>query len=151
MGPALAGKKVAVYGLAKSGLSAIRLLVRERAQVTAVDKATREQLGATATQLEHDGVRLWLAQDPRAALLQSELIVVSPGVPLSLPELQEAKQKGIAVWGEVELAFRFLPSAPLVGITGTNGKSTTTALTGKLFEAGGRRVFVGGNLGLPLS
>jgi len=76
---------------------------------------------------------------------------VSPGVPLALPELQAARAAGVSVWGEVELAGRLLTEAPMYGITGTNGKSTTTALTGELFLKGGRRTFVGGNLGRPLS
>lgn len=150
--PALAGKKVAVYGLAKSGLAAIRLCQREGAEVTAVDKATRAQLGERAESLEQQGVSLQLGNDAGAVLQSADLIVVSPGVPLALPELQAATRAGVPVWGEVELASRFLPKgAPFIGITGTNGKSTTTALCGALFAAGQRRPFVGGNLGLPLS
>lgn len=142
-----------MYGLAKSGLAAIRLLVREGAEVTAIDKATRDALGATATELESLGVRLRIGgEDPGAALREAEVVVVSPGVPLSLPELAAARDAGVEVIGEVELAWRFIAgTGPVIGITGTNGKSTTTALTGKLIEAAGKRVFVGGNLGLPLS
>ncbi len=150
MNSSLSGKTVVVYGLAKSGLSAIRLLQREGARVVAVDKATREALGETATRLEREGVRLHLAQDPARVLREADLVVVSPGVPLALPELRVAREAGVPVLGEVELASRFL-GGRFIGITGTNGKSTTTALCGTLFQAAGRRTFVGGNLGLPLS
>ena len=152
MKPELAGKKVAVFGLGKSGRAAIRLLRRERAEVTAVDQASAADLGETAAQLDREGVRLCLGGGDLAGVLRAaQLLVVSPGVPLSLPAIDAARSAGVPVWGEVELAWRFLPPAPLVGITGTNGKSTTTALCGALFQAAGRRPFVGGNLGSPLS
>ena len=79
-------------------------------------------------------------------------MVVSPGVPLALPEIRRRARAGVPVWGEVELAWRFLSRrCRCIGITGTNGKSTTTALTGELFARSGRRTFVGGNLGRPLA
>jgi UDP-N-acetylmuramoylalanine--D-glutamate ligase len=151
MRPGLAGKKVAVFGLAKSGLAAIRLLLRDGARVAAIDQASESALGEVAARLRRDGVSLCLGSDPSGVLGEADLVVVSPGVPLSLPSLEAARAAGVPIWGEVELAWRFVRPAPLVGVTGTNGKSTTTALCGKLFEAGGRRPFVGGNLGLPLS
>jgi UDP-N-acetylmuramoylalanine--D-glutamate ligase len=151
MTPALAGKNVAVFGLARSGLAAIRLLLREGARVTAVDQSRELAVGETAARLQREGVTLFLGSDPGEVLRAAELIVVSPGVPLTLPALEAARTARVPIWGEVELAWRFLGDAPLVGITGTNGKSTTTALCGKLFDMGGRRPFVGGNLGLPLS
>src|SRR5262249_61437979 len=80
------------------------------------------------------------------------LVVVSPGVPLRVSSIVRAREQGVPVWGEIELASRFLPARPLVlGVTGTNGKSTTTALLGALCQAGGLGPFVGGNLGTPLS
>jgi UDP-N-acetylmuramoylalanine--D-glutamate ligase len=152
MRPALAGRKVAVFGLGKSGRAAIQLLRREHAQVTAVDQASAADLGETAGALERDGVRLCLGGgDPSGVLRAVDLVVVSPGVPLTLPPIEAARSAGVAVWGEVELAWRFLPRAPFIGITGTNGKSTTTALCGTLFQAAGKRAFAGGNLGSPLS
>lgn len=148
----LAGKRVVVFGLAKSGLSAIQLLLREGAEVTALDARSRSELGELAPSLEGRGVRLMLGPTPGDFLPRFELIVVSPGVPLALPELVDARAQGVEVIGEVELAARLLPpTSRFVGITGTNGKSTTTALTGELFRAAGLRTFVGGNLGLPLS
>src|SRR5919106_3317983 len=152
MRPELAGKKVAVFGLGKSGRAAIRLLQRERVEITAVDQASAGDLGEVAGWLDRAGVRLCPGGADVAGVLRgSDLVVVSPGIPLSLPPIQVTRSAGIPVWGEVELAWRFLPPAPLVGITGTNGKSTTTALCGALFQAGGRRAFVGDNLGSPLS
>ncbi|WNG29478.1 UDP-N-acetylmuramoyl-L-alanine--D-glutamate ligase [Cystobacter fuscus] len=151
MTPDLKDAKVVVYGLAKSGLAAIRLLTRAGARVTALDARSAQALGDTARELEAQGVTLVTSPPPPGLLEAQRLVVVSPGVPLALPELQAVRAAGVPVWGEVELASRFLAHVPLLGITGTNGKSTTTALTGELFARGGRRTFVGGNLGRPLS
>jgi UDP-N-acetylmuramoylalanine--D-glutamate ligase len=145
------GKRVVVFGLARSGLSAIRLLQHLEAKVTAVDQAAPAALEGVARTLRAAGVTLHLGQDPTEVLAKADLVVVSPGVPLCLAPLQAAAAAGVAIIGEVELAFGHLRPALLLGITGTNGKSTTTALTGALLAASGRRVFVGGNLGLPLS
>lgn len=152
MRPELRGKKVVVFGLGKSGLSSARLLVREGARVVGLDARSEAQLGPTAAELSAAGVELALGPTPSGLLESADLVVVSPGVPLALPELKRAREKGVALWGEIELAYRFLPAGvPFIGITGTNGKSTTTALTGELFIQGGRRAFVGGNLGRPLT
>ena len=151
MTPDLKDAKVVVYGLAKSGLAAIRLLTQRGARVTALDSRTEQALGATAQELKAQGVTLVTSPPPPGLLESQRLVVVSPGVPLSLPELRAARAAGVPVWGEVELAARFLAHVPLLGITGTNGKSTTTALTGELFLRGGQRTFVGGNLGRPLT
>jgi UDP-N-acetylmuramoylalanine--D-glutamate ligase len=144
---ALRGKRVAVYGLGKSGLSACRLLLREGAQVVAIDARMPGEIPEAAEL----NVRLFREGDVARALEGVELLVVSPGVPLSKPELQAARDGGVTVWGEVELASQLLPEGPLLGITGTNGKSTTTALTGEIFSRSGKRTFVGGNLGRPLT
>ena len=151
MTPHLKDAKVVVYGLAKSGLAAIRLLTSQGARVTALDARTAEALGPTGRELSSQGVTLVTSPPPAGLLESQQLVVVSPGVPLALPELQAARAAGVPVWGEVELAARFLTAVPFIGITGTNGKSTTTALTGELFQRGGLRTFVGGNLGRPLS
>ncbi len=148
---ALSGQKVLVYGLAKSGVAALRLLRHHGAQVTALDARDEAALGDVAREVTALGAELVTGPTPPGLLQSQELVVVSPGVPLALPELQAARAAGVAVWGEVELASRFLTALPMFGITGTNGKSTTTALTGELFSRGGRRTFVGGNLGRPLS
>jgi UDP-N-acetylmuramoylalanine--D-glutamate ligase len=147
----LQGKSVVVYGLGKSGIGAVRLLVRASAQITGIDARTEAELGEAVSALRAEGVKLVLGGIPGDLLVRADLIVVSPGVPLRLPEVQRAASAGIRVWAEVELASRFLGSGPMIGITGTNGKSTTTALTGELLAQSGKRVFVGGNLGRPLS
>lgn len=149
--PALSGQKVLVFGLAKSGLAAIKLLLAQGARVTALDGRDEAALGDVARELKSQGVTLVAGRTPAGLLESHQLVVVSPGVPLALPEIQAARAAGVPVWGEVELAWRFLPEVPLFGITGTNGKSTTTALTGELFAQGGGRTFVGGNLGRPFA
>jgi len=151
MKPTLAGKKTVVYGLGRSGVAAARLLVREGARVTGLDQRPEAELAAVAAELRSAGASLVFGAAPRGLLISADLVVVSPGVPLSLPEIQDAKAAGIKIWGEVELASRFIDESLRVGITGTNGKSTTTALTGEMFVQAGRRTFVGGNLGRPLS
>jgi UDP-N-acetylmuramoylalanine--D-glutamate ligase len=148
---ALSGQKVLVFGLAKSGVAALRLLLAQGARVTALDARDEAALGEVARELKAQGVTLVTGATPAGLLEEQHLVVVSPGVPLSLPELVAAREAGVLVWGEIELAWRFLSTVPLFGITGTNGKSTTTALTGELFKRGGGRTFVGGNLGLPLA
>jgi UDP-N-acetylmuramoylalanine--D-glutamate ligase len=148
--PDLAGRKVTVVGLARSGVAAARLCRREGARVTATDRRTAAELGPAAAELTRAGVALRLGASDPAGLEDAELVVVSPGVPLDLPALRAARARGTPIWGEVELGFRLLPhGTPVVGITGTNGKSTTTALTGALLAAH-RPTFTGGNLGTPL-
>jgi UDP-N-acetylmuramoylalanine--D-glutamate ligase len=148
---ALSGQKVLVFGLAKSGVAAIKLLLSQGAEVTALDARDEASLGDVARELKAQGVKLVTGATPPGLLETQHLVVVSPGVPLDLPELKAAAAKDIPIWGEIELAWRFLSEVPLIGITGTNGKSTTTALTGELFKRGGLRTFVGGNLGRPLA
>ncbi|ACL67232.1 UDP-N-acetylmuramoylalanine/D-glutamate ligase [Anaeromyxobacter dehalogenans 2CP-1] len=147
--PDLKGTRVTVVGLAKSGVAAARLCAREGARVTVTDRRGEAELGGALAALPASVTRHLGGHDP-ADFTGAELVVASPGVPLANPEIQEARRRGVAVWGEVELAARFLGGLPIVGITGTNGKSTTTALTGALL-ARDRRTFVGGNLGTPLS
>jgi UDP-N-acetylmuramoylalanine--D-glutamate ligase len=152
--PSLSGKKVTVVGLARSGLAAARLCLRQGARLTVTDRRTREQLdaalGEALAPLRGADVRLALGGHDAADFEQADLVVVSPGVPMALPELEAARRRGIPVWAEMELGWRFLPPGlPVLGITGTNGKSTTTALTGALVAAH-RPAFTGGNLGVPL-
>ncbi len=146
----LKNKRVLVVGLAKSGVAAVRLALAEGARVTAADRRSGAELGESAAALEKLGAQLALGPHDERVFLDADLMVVSPGVPLALPAIQAAKRAGVRVVGEVELASRFL-SGKLVGVTGTNGKSTVTALTGCLCESGGGRTFAGGNLGRPLS
>ncbi|MBI5067713.1 MAG: UDP-N-acetylmuramoyl-L-alanine--D-glutamate ligase [Deltaproteobacteria bacterium] len=146
----LRGRRVLVVGLARSGIAAARLAATRGARVRATDRRVASELASLA-ELTGAGIELALGGHDPADFTSADLVVVSPGVPLALPEIQAARRKGVPVWGEIELAWRLLPRpVPAVGITGTNGKSTTTALCGLLFQKD-RRAFVGGNLGTPLS
>jgi UDP-N-acetylmuramoylalanine--D-glutamate ligase len=152
-GPAFRGRAVAVLGAARSGLGAAKLLAHRGATVTLWDERPVAELGPAAAELAVRGVVLagGVPLD-EVDLGRPDLVVVSPGVPLRLPSIARARAAGCPVWGEVELAGRFLrPGAAVLGVTGTNGKSTTTALLGALCEAGGLAPFVGGNLGTPFS
>jgi UDP-N-acetylmuramoylalanine--D-glutamate ligase len=147
--PSLEGRKVTVVGLARSGVAAARLCAREGARVTVTDRRAAGELAPALAALEGAGVRAALGGHDAADFTGADLVVASPGVPLAIPEIAAARRAGVPVWGEVELGARFLPRTPVVAITGTNGKSTTTALAGALFSRD-RRTFTGGNLGTPL-
>ncbi|HWJ56787.1 MAG TPA: UDP-N-acetylmuramoyl-L-alanine--D-glutamate ligase [Vicinamibacterales bacterium] len=143
----VAGQRVVVVGAARSGVAAAKLLVRRGAAVTLSD--ARPQIDA-ADELREAGVDLELGGHQAATLRGADLIVLSPGVPPTQPALAEARAAGVPMMGELELASRWLRGR-IVAITGTKGKSTTTTLTGRMLEAGGHRVLVGGNIGHALS
>ncbi len=144
----LDGKTVVVVGLALTGVAVAKFCAKRGARVIVTDGKTAEQLGDRTKELEGiPNVRLSLGGHDLTTYLAAELVVMSPGVP-SLVETRAAAAQGIPVIAEIELAYRFLhPDAKIIAITGTNGKSTTTALSGKLCEASGRPTFCGGNLG----
>ncbi|MGQ9633348.1 MAG: UDP-N-acetylmuramoyl-L-alanine--D-glutamate ligase [Bryobacteraceae bacterium] len=143
------GRKVAVLGLASSGLAAVELLTAQGASVIAVDAKPLDQLRDAPEVLSRLGVPFRL-QSPEA-FADAECVVISPGVPADLEILNQARSRGVPVIGEVELAYRFL-KGEIIGITGSNGKTTTTALTGHLLQQCGIPAQVGGNLGtLPAS
>jgi UDP-N-acetylmuramoylalanine--D-glutamate ligase len=144
----LEGKAVLVVGLGRSGAAAARLCAARGARVTVTDSRPVEALGNIAVGLDA-GIARELGGHRRESFLAADLVVLSPGVP-PLPEVAAARAAGVAITGELELAARFV-QAPVVAITGTNGKSTTTTLCGAILAAGGRPTFVGGNLGVPLS
>ncbi|HET8760344.1 MAG TPA: UDP-N-acetylmuramoyl-L-alanine--D-glutamate ligase, partial [Nitrospiria bacterium] len=146
----LKDKRVTVVGLARSGAAAARLLLRERAVVSVTDRRPPAELAEWTKAFGPGDVRWFLGGHPDEAFLGADLIVLSPGVPVASPPLQAAKAKGIPIWSELELASRFV-SAPISAITGSNGKSTTTALAAAMCGAAGRRTFIGGNYGVPLS
>jgi len=146
----LDGKTIAVVGLAKSGVAAARLLRRLGARVLASDSSPIESLTAEARALDREGCALWAGGHPDAAFAGVELVVVSPGVPLELPALAAVRARGVPIIGELELAWRVM-EADTIAITGTNGKTTTTALTGELLRTQVRPVLVGGNIGTPLA
>jgi UDP-N-acetylmuramoylalanine--D-glutamate ligase len=143
----LQGKRVAVVGLGESGVASAHLLLRLGAQVTVNDARTAEQLGERVTELASLGAVLDLGSHDADRLSQHELIVVSPGVP-ALPALTQAERRGVKLVSEIELASWFV-DATVIGITGTNGKSTVTTLIGEMCKRTGRPTFVGGNLGTP--
>jgi UDP-N-acetylmuramoylalanine--D-glutamate ligase len=143
------GRTVLVVGLARSGLAAARLLARHGAVVLGHDRKPRAELPGVET-LEPLGVELFLGNDDVRALGRAEALVVSPGVPSTAPLLVEADRLGVPSVSEVELAFQ-ASRAPWVAVTGTNGKSTTTALLGELLRRAGRGPWVAGNIGNALS
>jgi UDP-N-acetylmuramoylalanine--D-glutamate ligase len=145
----LQGRRVLVVGLGRSGLAVARFLARRGARVTVTDQRHPNALAAEARELMAQKVGLELGCHREQTFIAQDLIVVSPGVPADLPPLELARREGIQVVPEIELASWFLKS-PIVGITGTNGKTTTTALTGAILEASGFSTFVGGNIGVPL-
>ncbi|MEI6668418.1 MAG: UDP-N-acetylmuramoyl-L-alanine--D-glutamate ligase [Acidobacteriota bacterium] len=141
------GQQVVVVGGARSGVSAARLLVDRGASVTLTD--LRPAIDS-ADELAKAGVTLVLGSHPAGLFDAADLVVLSPGVPLSQPALLAARTRGVPIIGEVELAFRWLRGR-VIAVTGTKGKSTTTALTGTILEQAGHHVLVGGNIGRPLS
>src|SRR3989440_1809004 len=143
----LAGRRVTVVGLAKSGIAAVRLLVAAGADVRGAVAKHVASLGPEVAALAAVGVRL---VDGSAAFDGIELVVVSPGVPLDGAQLSPVRARRVPVIGELELAWRAM-EAETIAITGTNGKTTTTALTGALLAEQPRPVFVGGNIGTPLA
>jgi UDP-N-acetylmuramoylalanine--D-glutamate ligase len=143
-------KKITVLGLGKSGAAAARWLDAQGAQVTVSDIRKAEELAPEFLQgIAGSGIRMETGGHREETLLNSELVVISPGVPTDLPALREAARRGIPILGEMELASRLI-RVPLVAVTGTNGKSTVTAFLGSVIRSAGFRVFVGGNLGTPL-
>jgi UDP-N-acetylmuramoylalanine--D-glutamate ligase len=146
----LAGTKVTVVGLARSGVAATRLLKEAGARVTVADKKDRAELTHMLEQLDQPAVTVTLGSGYESALDAADLVVISPGVPYRMEALERARRRGVKVLSELELASRFL-SAPILAVTGTNGKSTTVTLIGRMLRQSGKRVFVGGNLGTALS
>ncbi len=141
-----ANKRVMVVGMAKSGVSAARLLLRLGAKVMLYDQkdASAFSLGDLLEQCES-----WLGGDPMAAVERADALVLSPGVPTRLAFIQEAYQRKLPVISEIELGFQ-ASQADFVCISGTNGKTTTTALTGEIFKNAGRKTYVLGNIGVPI-
>ena len=137
-----------VVGAGLSGLASCHFLLERGACVTLCDSKSPQALGSEAQDLLRRGVA-FLAQQEAPADLPWHLCVKSPGVPPAIPLLQRLHAAGIPVWGELELAYRYA-KAPFIAITGTNGKTTTTALLGYILKEAGLKVLVGGNIGDPL-
>ena len=145
----LEGKRIVVVGLARSGVAAAGYLARQGARVVATDSKGQAQLPEEVLRLAEKGVRLETGGHRRETFLAADMVVVSPGVPWDHPDLQAARASGVEVMAELELGFRELRGT-VAAITGTKGKSTTTAALGAMLAAGGGDVRVGGNIGTPL-
>ena len=143
-------KRALVVGLGRSGRAAAFLLRRQGAIVTVTDIKPPATFGASLSGLLAEKIGLALGTQPLELFLTHDLVVVSPGVPWQLPQLEAARARGIPVVPEVEVAGWYM-DAPIVGVTGSNGKTTTTTLLGKMLEASGFSTFVGGNIGVALS
>src|ERR1700747_3074349 len=142
------GKRVLVVGLGKSGIASALFLKRRGAQVTVSDSKPEDQLGNEIPLLLDQGITVETGGHGERTFRGQDLIVVSPGVPVESPSLMQARALGEVVIGEIELAGRFLPER-IIAITGSNGKTTTTTLTGEILAAGGFASVVGGNIGTP--
>lgn len=145
----LKDKAAIVIGLGRSGVAAASLLLARGARVIATDAAPREKLSPEALALAQKGAEIVAGGHPEEIFARADLVIISPGVP-SFPALEAFEKSGREVIGEMELASR-LVTAPIVLIGGTNGKSTTTALLHAMFQAAGRKTFIGGNFGQPLA
>ena len=148
--PRLRGARVLVVGAMRSGLSLTRFLLDQGADVTLTDQKAASGLPPAIDELRVRGARLELGGHDEASFTAADLIAVSPGVPLASPPLQAARGRGVRIVAEVEVASWFL-TGTLVGITGSNGKSTTTALCGHVLHHAGLRAIACGNLGTPLT
>ena len=142
----LAGRRVLVVGLARSGMAAAEALVAGGATVVGFDRD--EELDAG--RLRELGVEVHLGREEETLLQGIDLVVKSPGVPGETLLVAGARERGVPVWSEIELGARLLPN-PILGVTGTNGKTTTSELLGAVFRAAGRPVEVAGNVGRPLT
>ena len=141
------GKKILVCGMARSGQAAAALLAKLGAAVTAQDLRDKIDWAYDPTNM---GLALYLGQNPDAIISEFDLVVISPGLSIYLPFIEKAKQLGIPVWGESELAFKLCP-CPVIGITGTNGKTTVTTLVGEILTRSNPKTVVAGNIGIPLT
>jgi UDP-N-acetylmuramoylalanine--D-glutamate ligase len=154
----LKDKKVTVVGLGRSGIGAANLLAAMGAVVTVNDREQEDELTDSIKRLA-PSVRVNLGGHPEDIFVSADMIVVSPGVPLEIKPIESAKAKGIPVIGEIELAYQILESQrlkdgsmiPFLAITGSNGKSTTTALLDCMLRKGGFKTFIGGNIGNALT
>ncbi len=143
------GKRVTVFGLGRSGRAAADLLLDLGAAVTVVEEQVSQDSDSASAEYGLRGAQVFLGDRVTEGLRDLDLLVVSPGVSRDHLLVREVGQRGIPIVGEIELAGWFL-QAPLIAVTGTNGKSTTVRLIGSILQQGGKRAFVGGNLGIPL-
>jgi UDP-N-acetylmuramoylalanine--D-glutamate ligase len=145
----LSGARVLVVGGAVTGMSVCRFLAKRGSRVTLTDRSDLAGRETELSALTDLGVGLMIGGHREADFLNADMIVVSPGVPLSIEPLTKAQKAGVTIIGDVELAFRYLKT-PICAVTGTNGKTTTTALLGDMLGGCGLKTAVGGNIGEPL-
>ena len=145
----LEGQRALIVGLGVSGREAARFLASRGASVTVTDVRPAAKLASVIEELRPFDIRFELGGHPNSLFAEQDLIIPSPGVPWDLPVFAEARGRGIPVMGELELAAQFL-KGPVIGVTGTNGKTTTTSLIGHIFLSAGWEARSGGNLGTPL-
>ena len=144
-----ADKRVTVVGLGLEGVDTVRYLASRGARVTVSDAKPRERLAERVQQVANLSVHLSLGGNDPRAVTNADAVFVSQGVPLNLPGLDEARRHGIPVWSMLTLFMELCPG-PIIGITGSSGKTTTTSLLGEMFRADEKPVFVGGNIGVGL-
>jgi UDP-N-acetylmuramoylalanine--D-glutamate ligase len=144
-----ADKRVTVVGLGVEGVDTVRYLASRGAEVTVSDAQPRKRLAARVRQVADLPVRLSLGGNDPRTMRNADAVFVSQGVPLDLPGLEEARRGGVPVWSMLTLFMELCPG-PIVGVTGSSGKTTTTALLGEMFRADEKPVFVGGNIGIGL-
>jgi len=142
----IAKRQFGVVGLRDTGLATTRALLARGGRVLATDVATMDKLPSDVAELSQQGATVKVGEQAYEGLSDCEVVVISPGVPMNIPPLIEARQRGVEIIGEVELAYRLCP-APILAITGTKGKTTTTTLLGEMFKAAGKPVVVVGNIG----
>ena len=141
--------RVLVVGMARSGIAAAKLLLRHGAVPLINDQKEEDSFGDGLNCFYHTPCEFHLGENPVHLLKTCDFVVISPGVPIDAPVVKEAREQGIPLIGELELAYMYLKGR-LIAVTGTNGKTTTATLLGKLFENAGYTVRVGGNIGYPL-
>lgn len=144
----LQGKRVTVMGIGVSNQPLLRLLAASGASITARDKKTREQLGALAGELEALGIRLVLGEDYLAGV-EADVVFRTPGMRPDVPALVQARAAGAEITSEMEVFFKVCP-CPILAVTGSDGKTTTTSVIAEMLRASGKTVWVGGNIGTPL-
>jgi UDP-N-acetylmuramoylalanine--D-glutamate ligase len=145
----LGGRKILVVGLGKTGIQTVRFLLKKGADIRAADITPLEKLPKEVKEFKEMGVKIESGEHKIETFLWADTIVLSPGVPFALASVKESINRGVKVISEIELAGRFIKK-PIIGITGSNGKTTTSTLIARILEASGKRVFLGANIGTPL-
>src|SRR6267154_413684 len=145
----LKNKRMLVVGVARTGIATAQFCAARGAIVTATDSRSEAEIGDAAGKLREAGVKLVLGGHDKNIVVEQDLIVPSPGVPADSPLLQAAYANGIAVWSEIEIAYRFR-KGKLIGITGSNGKTTTTSLVEHVLRSASLPTILAGNIGTPL-